>query len=269
MKTVAFLNQKGGVGKTSTCHHLSGHLSKKGLRVLLVDADPQSNLTQGILGSAATRKLDPGLTIASLFDPAGGPSAVELVTPTPFPGVSLLPGSELMVDFNLPKPHEAGELQYALRDALAEVADNFDLCLIDCAPSVQLNSWSALVAASGVVVPLQAEDYGAQGVHSIQRSIAKVKAGPNRGLELVGFLLTMFNKRLGVHVDYELDLRQTYGPAVFDSVVPLATDFKDAVTAHKPIGFYKPRCAASKAFDVVGDEFIERVNRVAAERKVA
>src|SRR5262249_55948637 len=184
MRTVAFLNKKGGVGKTSACHHLSGALGQKGLRVLLVDADPQASLTQGLLGPEVARAIAPRETIAALFADAGGPPVGDLLRPSGVEGVSLLAGSEAMEDLNVTRPWETGPLQFALRDALGEVAEGFDLALIDCPPNVQLCSWAALVAADGAVVPLQAEDYGAQGLVAIRRSLGRVKAEANPDLRL-------------------------------------------------------------------------------------
>jgi len=259
MHTVAFLNKKGGVGKTSACHHLSGALGQKGLRVLLVDADPQASLTQGLLGPETARAIPPRETIAALFDDTGGPRVAELVRPTAVAGVSLLAGSEAMEDLNVTRPAETGPLQFALRDALGEVAAGFDLTLIDCPPNVQLCSWAALVAADGAVVPLQAEDYGAQGLVAIRRSLARVTAEANPELRLIGYLITMFNKSLGVHVSYEADLRQIYGEDVFTTVIPLAKDFKEAVILRQPVGTYKSRSAAAKVIAVLADELLARI----------
>ena len=258
-RIVAFVNRKGGVGKTSTVHHLAGPLSKRGLRTLLVDADPQASLTQGLLGPEALRGLDPRRTIAALFDAAGGAATADLVRPAGLPGVDLLAGSERMFDYNWPRPWEAGPLQFALRDALAELEGAYDLVLVDCPPHVQLVAWAALVAAHGVVVPLQAEDYGAQGLVAILETVEQVRAAANPGLALVGFLVTMFNKALSVHVTYETNLRALYGDDVFRAAVPLAKDFKEAVTLRKAVSAYKPRSAAAKAVDVLADELLERL----------
>jgi chromosome partitioning protein len=270
-RTVAFLNKKGGVGKTSTCHHLSGALAQAGRKVLLVDADPQASLTQGLFGPEVARAIPPHETIAALFDDAGGPPVAELVRPTEVPGVHLLPGSEAMEDLNVTRPAGTGALQYALRDAVAEAGGPFDLVLIDCPPNVQLCSWAALVAADGVVVPLQAEDYGAQGLVAVRRSILQVQAETNPDLVLLGYLVTMFNKSLGVHTTYDADLRAVYGADVFSAVVPLAKDFKEAVILRKPVGRYKPRSAAAKAVAAVAEELLGRLDgRVGnASRRVA
>ncbi len=271
-RTVALLNKKGGVGKTSTCHHLAGALIQNGLRVLLCDLDPQASLTQGLLGPGVTRELPPHETVAALFDEAGGPPIEELIRPTEIPGLSILAGSEAMEDLNVTRPAETGPLQYALRDALASLEGSFDLALLDCPPNVQLCSWAALVAADGVVVPLQAEDYGAQGIVGLQRAIRRVQAGPNPDLVLVGYLVTMFVKTLSVHISYEADLREVYGDDVFRALVPLAKDFKEAVILRKPVGLYKPKSAAAKAIVALAEEMVARLDaRVArdGERRVA
>ncbi|MFO0949734.1 MAG: ParA family protein [Isosphaeraceae bacterium] len=272
-RTVAFLNRKGGVGKTSTVHHLAGTLARRGQRLLVVDADPQASLTQGLLGPAAAEDLDPRETIAALFDDTGVVSPRDLVRQSPFPNVALLAGSEAAERFNDPNPWDTGLRQYVLRDALAEAGEGFDLVLIDCPPHIQLWAWSALVAADGVVVPLQAEDYGAQGLKSIRRTIAHVRESANPGLALVGYLVTMYNKALSVHTTYEAYLRELHGADAFTAVVPLAKDFKEAVTLRKPVVEHKPRSAAAKSVSALADEFLarleERIGPASDARRVA
>jgi len=259
-RTIAFLNRKGGVGKTSTVHHLGGTLARRGLRVLLVDADPQASLTQGLLGPEVAEDLDPATTIAAIFDEAGLRSPRELVRPTPFANLSLLAGHEAADRFNEPEPWTSGLRQMVLRDTLAEAGADHDLVLIDCPPHVQLWAWSALVAADGVVVPVQPEDYGAQGLKAIRRTIAHVQAEVNGRLVLLGYLVSMFNKSLSVHVTYEEYLRELHGPDVFATVIPQIKDYKEAVTFRKPIGDYKPKSAAAKTTAALADEFLARLD---------
>jgi chromosome partitioning protein len=258
-RTVAFLNKKGGVGKTSCVHHLAGTLARRSLRTLVVDVDPQASLTQGLLGPDAAEELDPRETVAAIFDESGVTSPRDLVRPTAFPNIALIAGHEAAERYNEPEPWSAGMRQYILRDAIAEVSADFDLVLIDCPPHIQLWAWSALVAAHGVVVPLQAEDYGAQGLKAIRRTIARVRAESNAGLALIGYLVTMYNKALSVHVTYDTYLRELYPADVFQSVVPLAKDYKEAVTFRKPVVEHKPRSAAAKAMAALADEFLARL----------
>ena len=269
MKTVTVLNRKGGCAKTSTCFHASAAFAARGLRVLLVDLDPQANLSQGLLGPDVVRKMPPGRTLASVLDERGGPPLPELIVDTPVPGVSLLPGSEAVERFNITEPESAGPLQYALRDALADAAARFDLALCDCPPNVQLCSWGALVASDAVLVPVPPEDFGALGLLSLRRAIRRVQAGPNPRLRMLGFLLSMVNKSLSLHTSYEADLRSVYGEEVFTTVVPLAKDYKEAVLARRPVGVFKPRGTAARVMATLAGEILERLERDASAGEAA
>lgn len=259
MPVVALLNQKGGVGKSSTCHHLAGTLAASGRRCLLLDNDPQASLTQGFWGPVATATLDPDATIAALY--AGlAPFPEQVIRPTGVEGIDLVPGSKVATDYNVPRPHEAPyETQTCLRAFLEEVRDRYELVLIDNAPNLHLCSWAALVASDHLIVPLQAEDYGAQGLGPVQESVDLVVAGPNPSLNLLGFLLTMFNPRLAIHKLYETLLREQYGAAVFETRIPYAADYKEAIAQRKPIAQYKPKGASAKAVKALADEVLNRL----------
>jgi chromosome partitioning protein len=256
---VAVLNRKGGCAKTSTCFHSSAAFAAKGLRVLLVDLDPQANLSQGLLGPDAVRKMPAGSTLAAVLGDAGGPPLPDLVVATTVPGVSLLPGSEALERWNVTEPETTGALQYALRDALEDVQDRFDVALLDCPPSVQLCSYAALVAADAVVVPVPPEDFGALGLVSLRRTIRRVSSGPNPRLRMLGYLPSMVRKSLAAHRSYEADLREVYGADVFVTVVPDAKDFKEAVLARRPVGIFKPRSAAARVMTALAEEILARL----------
>jgi chromosome partitioning protein len=260
VQTIALLNQKGGVGKTSCAHHLAGALATMGKRVLLVDNDPQASLTQGIFGPAATATLDPGATVAALY--AGwDPLPSHVVKPTGFPRIDLIPGGEGATRYNVPEPHESEwRTQECLRAFLGDLPEPYDLCLIDCPPNLHLCSWAALVASNALIVPVQPEDYGAQGLDPVQRSIARVRSGPNPGIALLGFLVTMWNPRLAIHKLYDSLLREQYGPAVFTATMPYATHFKEAIAERKTIAGYKPKSAAAKAMTALAGELLERLD---------
>ena len=263
---LAVLNQKGGVGKTSTCHHLAGTLARMGRRVLLADLDPQSSLSQGLLGPTATRELDPAATADAVL--AGDlPEPAAVLRPVD-EGVRLLPGSPRAARHNVPEPHLAHwEAQPSLREFLAEAAaqEPWDLALIDCPPNLHLCSWAALVAADAVLVPLQSEDYGAQGIADVAASIARVQAGPNPALRLLGYLITMRSARRTVHQIFEAQLRQTHGALVLDTAVPQAPEFPEAIMHRRPIAAYKPKGAAARAIRAVADELLARSAAAAAD----
>jgi chromosome partitioning protein len=253
------LNQKGGVGKTSTCHHLAGTLAASGRRVLLVDNDPQASLSQGFFGPVATAELRPSATVAALYD-GSAPFPEQIIRPTGIAGIDIVPGSKAATKFNVPEPEATPfESQVGMREFLAEVKDAYDLVVIDCPPNLHLCAWAALVASDYLVVPLQAEDYGAQGLGPVQESVDLVTSGPNRNLHLLGFLLTMYNPRLSIAKMYETLLREQYGPLVFATCVPYAADYKEAIAQRKPIAQYKPKGASAKAIKALADEMFARI----------
>ena len=195
MAVICLLNQKGGVGKTSTCHHLSGSLARDRAKVLLIDNDPQSSLTQGFWGPLATRQLNPAETIAAVL---GGdePYPAAVIKPTEIPGIDILPGSKRATSFNVPDPHLVeSAMQFTLRNFLEEVREAYDYILIDCPPNLHLCSWVALVSSDHLIVPLKPEDYGAQGIIDVQESVDLVLSGPNPDLKPLGYLITMMNVR--------------------------------------------------------------------------
>jgi chromosome partitioning protein len=253
------LNQKGGVGKTSTCHHLAGTLALLGGRVLLIDNDPQASLTQGFWGPQAARRLDPAETVAAVYE-GDEPYPAQVIKPTGIPGIDLVPGSKRATRFNVPEPHLTPlGAQACLREFLAEVRDRYDITLIDCPPNLHLCSWAALVASDHLIVPLKPEDYGAQGIVDVQESVALVIAGPNPDVTLLGYLLTMVNARKTIHQLYEENLREQYGPLVFQTRVTEAVEYVEALNQRKPVAQYKPRGAAAKTMKALAEEIQGRL----------
>lgn len=259
MAVITLMNQKGGVGKTSTCHHLAGTLAQLGRRILLLDNDPQSSLTQGLWGPDAARQLDPTETLAAVYR-GDEPFPDQIIRPTGIAGIDIVPGSRAVNDWNLPRPFEAPfETQTCIRSFLESVKVRYDLILIDCPPNLCLCSWAALVASEHLVVPLQAEDYGAQGIMDVQESMEMVQSGPNPGLSLLGYLITMFNARKTVHRAYESSLRRLYGDAVFATMVPHAADYPEAIASRKPVAQYKPKGASAKVMKALAEELEARL----------
>lgn len=213
----------------------------------------------GYFGPEVTRSIDPDESISALYAPGLVAIPDVLIKPTGFERISIIPGSESLTFYNITPASEWPRSERGIADLLDEVRSEFDICLIDCPPNLHLCSWAALVASDYVVCPLQAEDYGSMGLGPVQRSIQAVRNGPNSGLHTLGYLLTMFDKRLGIHAAYETMLRQMYGDAVFKNPFPLMKDYKEAVAARQPISFYKPKSAAAKAAKAVADELLHRV----------
>ena len=257
--SIVLLNQKGGVGKTSTCHHLAGALAKEGKRILLIDNDPQASLTQGLFGPQATRDLAPGQTVAAVYAADAVPE--QIIHRTEIPGIDLAPGSRHAMKYNNAEPWAAArDLQIGLREVVEAVRDRYDMVLIDCPPNLHLCSWAALVAGDFLIVPLQPEDYGAQGIIDVQESVALVTELANPGLSLLGYLITMFNARKSIHKMYEETLRAQYGDDVFATRIPHAAEFPEAIAFRKPVAQYKPKGAAAKAIQALADEIRARLD---------
>lgn len=258
--SIALLDRKGGVGKTSLTRDLGGAYAVAGRRVLLIDMDPQASLTEGLLGPVATEALPTRATVAGLFD--GDPAPESLIRATTIEGLSLVAGSAALDSWNHPNPQRAGPYQIAVREFLGEVAEAFDVALMDCPPNLYLCSYAALLAAQWALIPLEAEDYGARGVvrsieavHDVQRV--------NRGLRLLGLVVTKLQRRLAVHQLYLGDLVAGYGELVLTSKVPLSADVKSAATARLPLAQHKPRCAAARAVRALADEIWQRAAGIA------
>jgi chromosome partitioning protein len=141
--------------------------------------------------------------------------------------------------------------------------------MVDCPPNLHLCSWAALVASDFLIVPLQPEDYGAQGIIDVQDSVAMVASGPNPSLDLLGYLLTMVAPRRTLHQLYEENLRAEYGDLVFRSRVPEAVDFAEAIARRLPIVRYKPKGAPARAIKALADELAERIEARTATRNPA
>lgn len=253
------LNRKGGVGKTSTCFHLAGQYAKQGRRVLLVDMDPQANLTEGFIGGARGGTPVPReRSVTALFaDDLHVAEPSVLIVPTPFPGVTILPGSQSL-EYECDRDPADDARQHVLRDFVQEVRDAYDMILVDCPPNTLLGSWSALVAGDGVIVPIQVEDFGAQGLKQLAGTLNRVRKLANPGLALLGYLITMYQKRLALHQTYGETLRAAYKDAVFRVEVPFLSDYKLSVMAQVPISEHKPRSQAAKAIGALADEILER-----------
>jgi chromosome partitioning protein len=271
---VAILNQKGGVGKTSMTFHLGGALADSGQDVLMVDNDPQASLTQGLYGSAQTEQIPPGRTIDAVYAGNGGH---ELVRPTRFGRLSVVPGSWALADRNVTRP--AGgwpEAQEALREFVREDVPHLarppQWVLVDCPPNLQLLARAALIAADLVLVPLLAENYGAQGLAPVNDFAAVVRETANPGLAPPLYLINLFDRRCVTPRTFEAQLRTAYGERMMQTVVPRLADFRDAIGAQCPVTHYRPRDPAADAIRQAAEELrvvvAEDARRRRAEKAV-
>jgi chromosome partitioning protein len=251
------LNRKGGVGKTSSVFHLGGMFADRGYRTLLVDMDPQASLSS-MLGVKAALALGKKDTVAGLFDPQFDPAPKEIIRATGWANLDLAPCCSDLNDYNLPRPETYPEWQAVLGHFLQEVRSAYDIILIDCPPNLNLASWNALMASHFVVIPLQCEDYGAQGIVHALQFVEQAKRHGNPKLTLLGFLLTMV-ARLSIHRAYQQEIRKLYGKDVLNGKVPYLTAFKEAISYGQYVNRYAPDSDAAKAINKVADEVLARV----------
>jgi chromosome partitioning protein len=261
MLTLALLNRKGGVGKTSLTIHLAGAYAAKGRRVLLLDLDPQASLTQGLLGPEATERLPVAATIASLFgdldvDPA------KLPTATAVAGLSIVPGSEALDRHN--DPYRSGPCQTVVRELLQAVAGDYDLALIDCPPTLYLLSWCALLAADHVVVPIVPDQYGTHSILALTNLVSEARERGN--VSVLGYVLNKLQPRLALHQLYEGNVREYYDTHVLVNTVPLLVDYGVAAAVGQPIATHKPKSRAAKLVQAVADELLLRAAFRAADQ---
>lgn len=269
--TIAFINQKGGCGKSSTCFHLSGYLASRNRNVLLVDADPQGSLSQGFLGSSAIESLSASETLAALFDmDIEPPTPATLPVLTPIERIAIVRANQTLAQFNIPSPETSGMNQFALGVFLDEIRelDLFDFVLIDCPPNLYQCSWNALLASDFVVIPVPPEDFGTQGLRVVHQAIEHARQ-LNPKLRLLGHLISRVDSRLLLHKSYEEKLRQLYGELVFDEVIPEASAFKVALACRKPVTQYSPSSRASVHIELVAQEIVRRIQDEVESRRVA
>lgn len=258
-RIVGFINQKGGCGKSSCCFHLGGQFARDGLRVLLVDADPQGSLSQGFFGSAFVESLPAQATLAACFlESSTGACPSDLIQATPFDGLDIVCANQWLTTINVPSPELTGMLQFAVQQFLAEV-EGYDIVLIDCPPNLYQCSWSTLLAAEWIVIPVPPEDFGTQGLRVIHQGIEQAQR-LNSNLQLLGHLVTRFDGRLLIHRRYQSKLRHLYGNRVLQTVIPEASAFKVSLACRQPVAYFSPRTTASHLTLELTREILDRID---------
>jgi chromosome partitioning protein len=250
-RIVAVANQKGGVGKTTTAINLAASVASKGYRVLLVDFDPQGNASSGV--GYPRDKVE--LTIYDAL--VGDVSLADVVRPTEITSLFVVPATTDLVGAELELIGAEHRERY-LADALAPVAPEYDYVVIDCPPSLGLLTLNALVAADGVIVPMQAEYFALEGLSALTATIDKVRAAYNPELAIDGVVFTMFDGRMNLANQVRDEVAKYFGDKVWQTAIPRNVRLSEAPSHGKPVLLYDLRCPGTKSYLAAADEFLDR-----------
>jgi chromosome partitioning protein len=253
-KIVSLVNQKGGVGKTTTAINLSACLAACERRVLLVDLDPQANATSGV----GLSKNDPDSIYPVLTE---GLSIRKVIRKTELPMFDVAPSSVDLVAAELELADAIGR-EFYLRKALQEVLADYDYILIDSPPSLGLLTINGLTAANAVLVPMQCEYFAIEGVAQLINTVERVRDMLNPGLEIEGIALTMYDERMNLARQVADEVRSHFGEKVYNSVIPRNVRLGEAPSFGKPIILYDIRSRGSEAYINLAKEFIQRAETV-------
>jgi len=255
-KIISIINQKGGVGKTTTVINLAAGLSMKGKKILVIDLDPQGNATTG-LGLSNTASSD--TTIYSVLN--GNKKIFEVIQQTSFENLNLVTSN---VDLSGLEVETAGDSRRAfkLKDELASILNDsrasYDYILIDCPPSLSLLTIMALVASDALVVPLQTEFFALEGLTQLMKTIGRIKNNLNPELSIRGILLTMYDRRNKLSGEVEREARNYFKEKVYQSVVPRNVRLSEAPSHGVPVLIYDKSCPGSKSYFNFTEEFLNQ-----------
>ncbi|PHR91621.1 MAG: chromosome partitioning protein ParA [Robiginitomaculum sp.] len=266
-RTIAIVNQKGGVGKTTTSINLAAALAALGQSVLLVDLDPQGNATTGL---GVKRK-----TENTLYDViVEGTPLREAQVDTNVPGLKLIASDMDMSGAEISIGASEGRttrlklaLQTYLENCTARNEEAPDFVLIDCPPALGLLTVNALAASDSVIVPLQCEFFALEGLSQLLKTVEMAKGSLNPSLVIDGVMLTMYDKRNRLSEQVAADVREHLGRAVFKTIIPRNVRIAEAPSFGKPVLLYDPHCAGSKAYMDLGKEVLARHKKAIKQGK--
>ena len=246
-KRIAIVNQKGGVGKTTTCVNLASALRAKGKRVLVCDFDPQANATSGL-------GVDKTTVSPSVYDVLiNGAECSKAIVSTRY--CDVLPSNKNLAGAGVEMIAIPGR-EHLLRRALDSVAGNYDFILIDCPPSLELLTLNGLCAADTVLVPVQCEYYALEGLSDLLGTVRIVKRSLNPGIELEGVLLTMYDSRTNLSMQVAEEVTRHFPGQVYATVIPRTVRLSEAPSHGKPIDAYDPYSRGTEAYRLLADEVL-------------
>ena len=250
-KTIAIVNQKGGVGKTTSAVNLAAAVGQKGYKTLLVDIDPQGNATSGL----GFRKKD---VVKSSYDVlVGGENPADIIKPTKFRKLDLMPSNMQLAGAEL----EIADMENRtsrLKNAIITVKENYDFIFLDCPPSLGLITINALCAVDSIIVPIQCEYYALEGLSQLMNTVRQVKRLYNPLIDIEGVLLTMFDGRLNLTQQVVSEVKRFFPQKVCATVIPRNVRLSEAPSFGQPVSYFDRGSKGSKAYDELADEFLRK-----------
>ena len=247
-KTIAVVNQKGGVGKTTTCVNLTAALVETGKRVLLCDFDPQANSTSGmgVDKDASTGVYGVLTDIPSVADVISRTACGDVL-----PSNNALAGAAIeLIGME--------RREFLLKTALSQVAEQYDFIFIDCPPSLELLTLNALCAADSILVPVQAEYYALEGLSDLMNTVRLVRRSLNPRLELEGVLMTMYDTRTNLAMQVAQEVKRYFPGKVYATVIPRNVRLSEAPSHGEPSTVYDPLCRGTAAYRALAEEFLRK-----------
>ncbi len=253
-KIVSIVNQKGGVGKTTTSVNLAAAVGIAGKKVLLVDADPQGNTTSGY----GINKKEIKVSTYELL--VGSEKTDNAIIKTEYKNVDIIPAS---IDLAAAEVDliEIDHREAQLKMALSVVREKYDYIFIDCPPSLGLITINALNASDTVLVPIQCEYFALEGLSQLMATVRQVKRLYNQTLELEGIVLTMYDGRLNLTAQVVSEIKKYFSDKLYKSVIPRAVRLSEAPSFGMPIQYYDKRSKGSDAYNALGKEFLKKNRR--------
>lgn len=250
-RIVSFSNQKGGVGKTTTCVNMAAYLALKDRKVLLADLDPQGNATTGLGFQKSKLKKSVYNVLIE------GESVSDNVLDTEIDNLKILPANIDLAGAEVELVYKKGR-EKVLKNVLDKVKNSYDYILIDCPPSLGLLTINALAGADGVIIPIQSEYYALEGLSQLMNSISLVRSHLNREIKVYGIVLTMYDGRSKASKDISAEIKKFFSKVLYEVVIPRNIRLSEAPSHGKPIVLHDPKCMGAKAYAALTEEFLKK-----------